>query len=147
MQLILQQDVPNVGKAGDVVNVKDGYGRNYLLPKQMAVVADTGNIKQMEHHKRVVASKLAKQKGAADELAQKLGQVSITISRESGDEDKLFGSVTNKDIAEALRAEGYVVDRHDIKLDAPLKQLGVFEVPVRLHPEVTGTLKVWVVKK
>ncbi len=147
MQLILQQDVPNVGKAGDVVSVKEGYGRNYLLPKKLAVKAEPGNIKQLDHQKRVVAAKLSKMKHSAEELAGKLGQLSLTISREAGEEDKLFGSVANKDIAESLRNEGFIIDRHDIQLEAQIKSLGVFDVPVRLHPEVTGTVKVWVVKK
>jgi len=147
MQLILQQDVPNVGKAGDVVSVKEGYGRNYLLPKKLAVKAEPGNIKQLDHQKRVVAAKLSKMKHSAEELAGKLGQLSLTISREAGEEDKLFGSVANKDIAESLRNEGFIIDRHDIQLEAQIKILGVFDVPVRLHPEVTGTVKVWVVKK
>ena len=147
MQVLLQQDVPNVGKAGDVIDVKDGFGRNYLLPKKFAVKADPGNIKQMEHHKRVVAAKLSKMKSSAEEFSTKLASVSITISREAGEEDKLFGSVTNKDIADSLRNEGFIIDRHDIKLEDPIKEIGVFEVPVRLHPEVTGTVKLWVVKK
>ncbi len=147
MQVILQQDVSNVGRAGDVVDVREGFGRNYLLPRKLAVVADPGNIKQMEHHKRVVTAKISKMKKSAEELSAKISQVSLTISRESGEEDKLFGSVTNKDIAEALRVEGFIVDRHDIKLDEPIKTLGIFDVSVRLHPEVNGTIKVWVVKK
>ncbi len=147
MQVILQQDVSNVGRAGDVVDVREGFGRNYLLPRKLAVVADPGNIKQMEHHKRVVTAKISKMKKSAEELSAKISQVSLTIGRESGEEDKLFGSVTNKDIAEALRVEGFIVDRHDIKLDEPIKTLGIFDVSVRLHPEVNGTIKVWVVKK
>ncbi|MBN1283251.1 MAG: 50S ribosomal protein L9 [Proteobacteria bacterium] len=147
MQVILQQDVPSLGRAGDVVIVREGYGRNYLLPKKLAVVADTGNIKQLEHHKRVVAAKLSKMKKSALDLSTRLSQVSITIARESGEEDKIFGSVTGKDLADALRGEGFTIDRHDIRLDEPIKALGIFEVPVRLHPEVTGTVKVWVVKK
>ncbi len=147
MQVILQADVPNVGRAGDVVNVREGFGRNYLLPRKKAVVAEPGNLRELEHQKRVVAAKLQKMKKGADELSAKLAGVSLTIARESGEDDKLFGSVTNKDIADALRSEGFSIDRHDIHLDAPIKQLGIFEVPVRLHPEVTGTVKVWVVKK
>jgi len=147
MQVILQQDIPNVGKAGDVVTVREGYARNYLLPKKLAEVADPGNLKQLEHHKRVVATKISKMKKSAEELAVKLSQLSVTISRESGEGDKLFGSVTNKDLAEALRAEGFTVDRHDIRLEDTIKTLGIFDIPVRLHPEVVGTFKVWVVKK
>lgn len=147
MQVILQEDVAKLGKAGDVVNVREGYGRNFLLPQKKAVVADPGNIKQLEHQKRVVTAKQAKARSVAEALAGKMNAVSLTISREAGEEDKIFGSVTVKDIAEALRAEGYVVDRYAIALENPIKQLGIFEIGVRLHPEVTATVKLWVVKK
>jgi large subunit ribosomal protein L9 len=147
MQVILQEDVASLGKAGEVVNVRDGYGRNYLLPKGLAVVAEPKNLKMLEHQKRVVAAKEGKRKSSAEDLASKLGSLSLTISREAGEAEKLFGSVTTKDIAEALRKEGYNIDRRDITLDEPIKQLGIFDVPVKLHPEVTGTVKVWVVAK
>lgn len=147
MQVILQEDVPNLGRAGDIVKVRDGYGRNFLLPKDKAIVADPKNVKQLEHNKKLVASKQSKMKGDAEKLAEKLKELSITISREAGEEDKIFGSVTTKDIADALRGEGYIIDRHDIKLEAPIKQIGIFDVGVRLHTEVNGTLKIWVVKK
>lgn len=147
MQVILQEDVAKLGKAGDVVNVREGYGRNFLLPQKKAVVADSGNIKQLEHQKRVVTAKQAKARSVAEALAGKMNAVSLTISREAGEEDKIFGSVTVKDIAEALRAEGHVVDRYAIALENPIKQLGIFEIGVRLHPEVTATVKLWVVKK
>ncbi len=147
MQVILQENIPSLGKAGEVVSVKDGYGRNYLLPKGKAVKADPKNLKMLDHQKRVVAAKEAKRKTEAEDLAKKMGELSITISREAGEGEKIFGSVTTKDVAEALRREGYVIDRHDIKLEEHIKQLGIFDVPVKLHPEVTGTVKVWVVKK
>jgi large subunit ribosomal protein L9 len=147
MQVILQEDVPNIGRAGEVVTVREGFGRNYLLPRKKAVVAQPGNLKVLEHQKRVVAARQQKLKAGAAELAKKIAGVSITIGRESGEEDKLFGSVTGKDIADALRGEGFMIDRHDLQLEAPIKQLGIFEIPVRLHHEVTATLKVWVVKK
>jgi len=147
MQLILKEDVPNLGKAGDVVDVRDGYGRNFLLPRKKAIKAAPNNLRQLEHQKKVVSALQLKRRRTAEELAQKIADLSLTISRDAGEEDKLFGSVTTKDIAEALRGEGYVVDRHDINLEAPIKQLGIFDVPVKLHPEVTGTVKVWVVKK
>jgi large subunit ribosomal protein L9 len=147
MQVILQVDVPSIGRAGDVVNVREGFGRNYLLPRKKAVVANPGNLNELEHHKRVVGAKIAKMKKSAEELSAKLEGVSITISRESGEEDKLFGSVTVKDISDALRGEGFTIDRHDIVLDAPIKKLGIYDVSVRLHPEVHSTVKVWVVKK
>ncbi len=147
MQVILQEDVAKLGKAGDVVNVREGFGRNFLLPQKKAVLADPKNMKQLEHQKRVVTAKQAKVRAAAEEAAKKLASVSVTIGREAGEEDKLFGSVTVKDIADALRAEGHVFDRHAIALESPIKQLGIFDVPVKLHAEVTATVKVWVVKK
>lgn len=147
MQVILQMDVPNLGRAGDIVNVRDGFGRNFLLPQKKAVIAAPGNVKELEHQKRVVSAKVQKMKKGAEELGVKLAALSLTIAREAAEEEKIFGSVTNKDISDALRNEGFAIDRHDINLDAPIKQLGIFEVPVRLHPEVTGTVKVWVVKK
>ncbi len=147
MQVILQEHIAKLGNAGDIVTVKDGFARNYLLPQKKAILADPKNMKQLEHQKRVVAAKQLKVKRGAEELAQKLQDVSVTIGREAGEEEKLFGSVTNKDIAVALRNEGFIIDRHDIKLDEPIKQLGVFDVEVKLHPEVIATVKVWVVKK
>jgi len=147
MQVILQEDIDNLGIAGDIVAVKPGYARNYLLPRDKAVLADTKNIKQLDHQKRVVATKQLKVKRAAEEIAEKLKDVSITITREVGDEEKIFGSVTTKDIHDALRNEGHIIDRHSIKLDDPIKQLGIFDVSVKLHNEVTGIVKVWVVKK
>lgn len=147
MQVILQEDVAKLGKAGDVVNVREGYGRNFLLPQKKAVVADPKNIRQLEHQKRVVTAMQAKVRGVAEELAAKLASVSLTISREAGEEDKIFGSVTVKDIHEALRIEGHTVDRHAVQLETPIKQLGIFDIPVKLHSDVTATVKLWVVKK
>lgn len=147
MQVILQEDVTHLGKAGDVVIVREGYGRNYLLPQKKAVMADPKNMKQLTHQKRVVEARQLKVKKAAMEVAEKLQGVSLTISREAGEEDKLFGSVTVKDVADALRNEGHIIDRHLIDLAAPIKQLGIFDIPVKLHSEVTGIVKVWVVKK
>ncbi len=147
MQVILKEDVQSLGKAGDVVNVSEGYGRNYLLPEKKAILAAPNNLKQLEHQKRIVEALQLKRKRTAEELSQKLASLSLTISRDAGEEDKLFGSVTTKDISEALKNEGFIIDRHDIHLDAPIKKLGIFDVPAKLHPEVTATVKVWVVKK
>lgn len=146
MEVILKEDIQSLGKAGDIVKVKDGYARNFLLPRGVAVVAEKGNVKELEHHKRAVAARQAKLKMQAEALAARLAGLSLTLSREAGEEDKLFGSVTNKDIAEALRRENIVIDRRHIALPNPIRQIGVFEVPVHLHSEVTATLKVWVVK-
>lgn len=147
MQVILQEDVASLGKAGDVVNVREGYGRNFLLPQKKAVPADPKNLKQLDHQKRVVAAGQLKMKKRAEELAEKLKAVSITIGREAGEEDKLFGSVTVKDIADALRNEGHMIERHNIQLAEPIKQLGIYDISVKLHQEVTGVVKVWIVKK
>ncbi len=147
MQVILQENIPNLGKIGDIVKVKDGYARNYLLPKQKAVLADSKNVRHLEHQKRTVAAKQAKLKGQAEEIAKKMADTTITIARDTADEEKLFGSVTTKDIAEAMRKEGLNIDRHDLTMDSPIKNIGVYDVPVKLHPEVTGSIKVWVVKK
>jgi len=147
MEVILHEDVPNLGEAGEVVTVKDGYARNYLLPRKLAVVADSKNVRMLEHHKRVVAAKLTRLKSKAEELAVKIGSLSITINKEAGEEDKIFGSVTTMEISNALRTEGYIIDKRHIKLEEPIKKIGVYDVPVRLHPEVDGVVKVWVVKK
>ena len=147
MQVILKEDIQSLGKAGDIVNVREGYGRNYLLPKKKAILAAPNNLKQLEHQKKIVEALQLKRKRTAEELSKKLAALSLTISRDAGDEDKLFGSVTTKDISEALRNEGFIIDRHDIHLEAPIKKLGIFDVPAKLHPEVTATVKVWVVKK
>ena len=147
MEVILHEDVANLGEAGNVVKVKAGYARNYLLPRKLAVVADPSNIQMMEHQQKIVASKISQLKAKAEELSKKLKDVSITITKEAGEEDKLFGSVTTMEISNALRAEGYVIDRRHLKMNDPIKNIGVYDIPVRLHPEVEGIVKVWVVKK
>lgn len=147
MQVILQEDIDSLGKAGDIVDVHDGYGRNYLLPSKKAALADTKNMRQLDHNKRVVKARQLKLKRSAEAMAEKLKATSITIAREVGEEDKIFGSVTVKDIADALRSENLIIDRHNIQLDTPIKQLGIYDVAIKLHPEVTGLIKVWVAKK
>ncbi|MBI5298856.1 MAG: 50S ribosomal protein L9 [Deltaproteobacteria bacterium] len=146
MQVILKESIKSLGGAGDVVNVKDGFARNFLFPQGKAVHANPANLKELEHHKKVISIKQSKLKKEAEVLAEKVVGLSITIRKEAGEEDKLFGSVTTKDIADALRAENFLIDKKLIHLKDPIRQLGVTEVPVRLHPEVTATLKVWVVK-
>jgi len=147
MQVILQVDIPSLGKAGEVVDVRDGFGRNFLIPQKKAVLADPKNIRMLEHQKRMVGAKQLKLKRQAEDLLEKLCNTSITIARDAGEDDKLFGSVTTKDISDTLRREGFEIDRHSIHLEAPIKSLGVFDVPVKLHTEVSGAFKVWVVKK
>ncbi len=145
MKLILREDVYNLGKSGEVVIVKPGYGRNFLLPRKMAVLASETNVRQLEHEKTVISARHAKQKGSAQEQAKKISAVSVTIKRKVGDQDKLFGSVTALDIAESLAAQGQKVDRRQIHMPEPIKSVGNFEVELQLHPDVTAKIKVQVV--
>ena len=145
MQLILTTDVPKLGEAGDIVEVKAGYGANYLLPKGLALTATTGNKAKIEHQKRMIERQVAKAREAAETLSNKLNGHNVTITRLVGEGDKIFGSVTARDIADALSNEGIEIDSRKIVLDAPLKALGVYEVSVKLHRDVVSQLKVWVV--
>jgi large subunit ribosomal protein L9 len=147
VKILLREDVENLGKVGEVVEVAGGYGRNYLLPRGLAVKASTKNLKEQDHQKRLIQARMDKQKKDAQELAGSLESVSCTIARKTGEEEKLYGSVTSRDIEEALREEGVSIDRKRILLDEPIKKLGVFTVPVKLHTDVTGNIKVWVVKE
>lgn len=146
MKVILQEDVPNLGSTGQVVSVADGYGRNYLLPRSLAVLADERNTRRTEHHQRLAAARQAKVLSAAKELAAKIAGTSVSIKRKAGDEDKLFGSVTNQDVQEALAAQGVEVDRRNIVLEEPIRNIGVFQVPVRVHKDVEATVKVYVIR-
>jgi len=146
MKVILQEDVAHLGQTGDIVKVKDGYARNLLVPRGLALVADERNVKQLQHNMRVAQARAAKVLAAAKDLAEKISTVAVSIKRESGDEGKLFGSVTNRDIAEALSAEGFEVDKRTIQLDEPIRNIGVFNVPVKLHAEVQTQAKVYVIQ-
>ena len=145
LQVILNEDVPNLGSVGDIVTVADGYGRNYLIPRNLAVPATSRNVKELEHTKRVIASRRAKMMRTAEELAKRLAEVSVTIAKPVGEDDKLFGSVTNRDIADALEREGFQLDRRSILVDTPIKNLGVYSVDIKVHAEVRAQVKVWVV--
>ena len=142
MEVILKEDIPNVGKMGEVVRVRDGYARNYLLPRGLVLIADKKTLKTFEHQKRVVASQKERVVKQAQTLADKLSQISLMIPVKAGEEGKLFGSVTNIDIERALKAKGFAVERRKIHLDTPIKVLGDYEVPVRLAADVTATIKV-----
>ncbi|GAO04274.1 50S ribosomal protein L9 [Anaeromyxobacter sp. PSR-1] len=144
MKLILREDVENLGKGGDLVDVKPGYGRNYLLPRGLAVAANPKNVKELEHQKAVAAAKAAKLKASAQAVAKRLSETPVTLKRKVGEQDKLYGSVTALDVAEALAARGVQLDRRSIVLDEPIKTVGEFEVPVKLHSEVAGKVKVTV---
>jgi len=147
VKVILTQDVTNLGKAGDMVTVKPGYGRNYLLPRAMAVLAGTTGAKQIEHQRMVIAQQQEKSKREAQKVADSIANLSCTIRVEVGEQEKLYGSVTSRDIEQALADEGVKVSRKAILLDEPIKALGVYTVNVKIHPDVTGALKVWVVAK
>lgn len=147
MKVILTEDTPNLGTAGSVITVKDGFARNYLIPKGMAIGATVQNISQLEHYKRVVEEKMNKVKRDAEKLAHRIEMISCTISKPAGEEDKLFGSVTSADIHAAVKSEGIDIDKKQILVDEPIKKLGIFSVPIKLHKDVTATLKVWVVKE
>ena len=147
MKIILKEDIPSIGKRGDIVNVSDGYGRNYLIPKKLALLATPNNVKLIENDRKSREKKLLKAKKEALNLASKIESFSLTINVKVGEGDKLFGSVTSKDIEERLKKEGINVDKKDIILDEPIKALGVYSVPIKIHPEVHAKLKVWIVKE
>ncbi|MCB6993521.1 50S ribosomal protein L9 [bacterium 210820-DFI.6.37] len=143
MIVILQKDVKGTGKAGDVVKVSDGYARNMLIPKGMAKEATEGNIKNLEKQKEIAAEKRAEQKAAAQATAEKIQALSVTIETKGGEGGRLFGSITSKDIAEALADQHKIkVDKKKIVLDSPIKHTGDFTVPIKLFPEVAADLKV-----
>ena len=142
MKVILREDVYNLGKSGEMVQVKPGYGRNYLLPRKMAVLANEQNVRQLEHERAVISARQAKLKGSAEQQAKQLAAASVKIVRKVGEQDKLYGSVTALDIAEALAAQGLKVDRRHIHLPEPIKAVGTFEVEARLHHDVVAKIKV-----
>ena len=147
MKVILKSDVERLGKTGDVVAVAAGYARNYLLPRGLALEATAHSVEQIEIEGK--RAEKARQRQAADAaaLAQKLEQLSLTISKQAGESDKLFGTVTAMEIAEALVKEGHEIDKRKIELEEPIKTLGIYTIPVRLHTDVTAKVKVWVVKE
>ncbi len=146
MDVILMQDVDDLGQMGQTVAVSRGYARNYLLPQGLALAATPGNKNVVQEHMKLERKRDDLRKAGALERAGELGELSCTISVQAGDDDKLFGSVTARNIVEALAKENVELDHKQIVLDEPIKQLGVYSVPVRLHPEVEITAKVWVVK-
>ena len=147
MQVILRDDMDNLGKSGEVVNVKPGYARNYLLPRGLAIKATASDVKRVEHEKRVIAARTAKLAKEAQAEADTLSKVSVSIARAVGEEEKLYGSVTSRDIAEALAEKNVKIDSKKIHLEEPIKTLGMTEVQIKLGRGVNATVKVWVVKK
>ena len=146
MKVILKEDVKGLGKLGEIVEVSNGYSRNFLIPHKKAVEATTHNIKTVEHKKKELEEKMKQSLHEVEALSKKMGELSVTISRQVGEGEKMFGSVTNADIAEAIGKEGITIDKHQIILEKPIKELGLFHIPVKLHPEVSAEIKVWIVK-
>ena len=146
MRVILKSEVQHLGDAGDIVKVAPGFGRNFLLPRGLAIPATEGSVRQLDHQKRVAEAIRRKQLAVSKDLATKLESTAVTIRREAGEDDKLFGSVTNRDVADALAAEGIVVDRRSITLDEPIRAIGLFTVPVRLHKTVQANVRVYVIR-
>ena len=147
MQIILTQDVDNLGKAGELVSVRPGYGRNYLVPRGLAVSATVRNKNRLDHEKSLIERKVAKERASATDLAGRLNGMTLQFERSVGEDEKLFGSVTNRDIADQLKRAGVEIDHRWIQLEQAVKALGKYEVPVRLAAGVTAALKFWVVGK
>ena len=147
MDVILRHAVENLGKPGDVVKVKNGYARNYLLPHNLAYEATPGNLKRIQQEKDRLEAAEGQRRGSAQEIAAKLEQVSLTFSARVGEEGKLFGSVTGADIAQQLEQQGFHIEKRQIDLHEPIKSLGVYRVPVRLHADVKPEIRVWVIKQ
>jgi len=147
MEVILREHVDNLGNRGEIVKVADGYARNYLLPRKLALPATDGNRKHVERERKIMESREAEEKGQAEAVAARLAAIDITIARRVGETDQLYGSVTSADIVEVLKAKGFDVDKRKLILPEPIKAIGDHDVPLKLHREVTIPLKVHVVKE
>jgi large subunit ribosomal protein L9 len=147
MQIILTQDVENLGKAGELVSVRPGYGRNYLVPRGMAVTATVKNKNRLDHEKAVIEKRVAKERATANDIATRINGMTLQFERQVGEDEKLFGSVTSRDIQEQLKKANVEIDHRWVELDGAIKALGKYEVPVKLAAGVTATLKFWVVGK
>jgi len=147
MEIILVKQVKDLGAEGDVVKVADGSARNFLIPQGFAISATKSSLKKIDEIRQSKIKREQKEKVQAEKLADKIAAVSLSIARQVGEDGKLFGSVTTQDIAKALDKEGIEIDRRKIMLEEPLREIGVFSVQIKLHPEVNGTIKVWVVEE
>ncbi len=147
MKIVLRQDYEPLGTAGEIVNVKTGFARNFLIPKGYAMLATDKNLKRYENDQKQLHWLQEKEKRQSEELAKTLENVSCTITVQVGEEDKMFGSVTSQNITEALEAQGYTIDKRKILLEEPIKSLGIYSVPIKLHADVEAKVKVWVVKE
>jgi large subunit ribosomal protein L9 len=147
MKVILRQNFDGLGQIGQVVDVKSGYARNYLIPRKLAYPALQGNIKALEEEKKNLEKKRVHELAAAETFATELEKISVTIPVQVGEEDKIFGSVTNQMIADALKEKGYEIDRRKIEIEEPIKSLGIYGIEIKLHPSVSAKIKVWVVRE
>ena len=147
MQIVLLEDVPTLGKAGDTVKVSDGYARNYLIPRKKAILATDKNIKNLEHQKRQIQQQMGNMKKDAERMVEQIEKLPCTFVKTVGESGKLFGSVTSMEIESYLKENGIDVDRKKILMEEPIKNLGMFTIPIKIHPEVTANLKVWVVQE
>ena len=146
MKVILIQDVENVGQEGDITNVADGYARNFLIPRNLALVANKKNMKRLEHEQSIIRVRAEKQAKGAVELKEKIEAGSFNVSVNAGEDDKLFGSVTTADIADALKAQGIDIDKRKINVPEPIKKLGVYTVEIKLLSDLIANAKIWVIK-
>lgn len=147
MRIILKEDVKNVGSMGQIIDVSDGFARNYLIPKGLAVPANTRNIRELEHQKKVIQERAKKVKITAQTISEKLSNIKLILKAKAGEEGKLFGSVTTKDISDALKNEGFEIDKKKIIIDEPIKRLGEYTVTVKLHPDVSSQVRLEVVQE
>lgn len=147
IEVILRRDIPKLGKAGDIVRVKDGYARNYLIPKGLAIPANQRNIRALESQRKIILAKAERERKKAQSLAEKLQGLTITLYRRVVEEGRLYGSVSAVDIAKALEEKGYAVDRRQIELENPIKTVGTFEVNVRVAPDIVVPIKVEVIEE
>ena len=147
MKVILQKDIPNLGDAGDIKEVAEGFARNYLLPKKLVIIANESSKKAIEHQKKLIKIKKDKRKKTSEQLAASMSNIEITIPAQVGEEGKLFGSITSMDIAKHLKDKGFEIDKRKILLDNPIKQEGEFKISIKLEEGLTATVKVTVVKE
>jgi large subunit ribosomal protein L9 len=147
MKVVLKDDIKNVGKMGQIVDVADGYARNYLVPRGLAVEANIKNLKSLEHEKKIIQEKAKRIKNSSQTLSDKISTMTLVIKAKAGDEGKLFGAVTSMDIAELLKNEGIEMDKKKISLDEPIKRLGSYSVNIKIHPEISTHLNIQVVEE
>lgn len=147
MEVILKQDIDKLGKAGTITKVKPGYARNFLIPNNLAVPLTASNLKKLEEERQRKIAQLEKIKKEALKVKERLSCFSLTLPVLVQEEDRLYGSITSQEIAKALNEEGFGVDKDSIILDGPIKSLGIYEIPIKLHPEISAKIKVWIVKK